>query len=67
MIGETMFIYLTISPKAISVIDLRDVCTNQNSIYFISKTLTGSKTRYQKSEKINIAIVIASNKLHHYL
>lgn len=43
MIGETLFIYLNVSTKAVSFFLVREVGTNQNYVYFLSKELVSLK------------------------
>ena len=38
----------------------------QKLVYYISKILMGAEARYLKIEKLVYALLIASEKLHHY-
>jgi hypothetical protein len=60
MAGETMYLYLEISEEAVSTFLVRDIRTNQNLVYFCSKALAGPDTRYQKIEKVALAIMVAA-------
>ncbi|MCH84826.1 hypothetical protein A2U01_0005663, partial [Trifolium medium] len=50
MEGGTLYIYLAVSTKAVSAMLVREIDTNQSSMYFISKALSGPELRYQKIE-----------------
>ena len=63
--GDNLFIYLSISKHAMSVILLRDQGMQQ-PIYYISKTLVNAETRYLPLEKLVLALVHATRKLPHY-
>ncbi|MCI06143.1 gag-pol polyprotein, partial [Trifolium medium] len=63
MEGETLYIYLVVSTEAVSVVLVREIGTNQNPVYFISKALSGPKLTYQK---IALALMTAARKLRRY-
>lgn len=63
MVREKLFIYLAVLAEAVSVILVREVCTNQNSVYLISNALVGPKLHYRKTEKNYLALVISLRKL----
>ena len=60
--GEKLFMYLSVSDHAISVVLLRDWGV-QPPVYYISKTLVDAKTRYFPLEKLVLALVHAAKKL----
>ena len=64
-IGEDLFMYLSASEHAVSAILLRDQGI-QHPIYYISKTLVDTETRYLPLEKLALALVLATRKLPHY-
>ena len=63
--GEDLFMYLSVSDHAVSVVLLRDQRV-QHPIYYISKTLVDVKTRYLPLEKLVLALVHTTRKLPHY-
>ena len=63
--GEDLFMYLSVSEHAVNVVLLRDQVI-QHPIYYISKTLVDTKTRYLPLEKLALALVHATRKLSHY-
>ena len=63
--GEDLFMYLSISEHAITVVLLRDQGIQQ-LVYYISKTLVDAKTRYLPLEKLVLVLVHARRKLPHY-
>ena len=63
--GEDLFMYLSVSDHAISVVLIRDQGVQQ-PMYYISKTLVDAETRYLPLEKLVLALVHATRKLPHY-
>ena len=63
--GEELYIYLSVSEHAMSVVLLRDQGVQQ-PIYYISKTLVNVETRYLPLEKLVLALVHAIRKLPYY-
>ena len=62
---EDLFMYLSVSEHAVSVVLLRDQGV-QRPVYYISKTLVDAKTRYLPLEKLVLALVHATRKLPQY-
>ena len=62
---EDLFMYLSVSDHAVSVMLLKDQGV-QHPIYYISKTLVDAETRYLLLEKLVFALVHATRKLPHY-
>ena len=62
---EDLFMYLSVSDHAVSVMLLKDQGV-QHPIYYISKTLVDVETRYLPLEKLVFALVHATRKLPHY-
>ena len=60
--GEELFMYLSVSNHAVSVVLLRDWGVQQ-PMYYISKTLVDTETRYLSLEKLVLALVHAAKKL----
>ena len=63
--GEDLFMYLSVSNHAVSAMLLRDRGIQQ-PVYYISKTLVDTETRYLPLEKLVLALVHATRKLSHY-
>ena len=64
-LGEDLFLYLSMSNHAVSVVLLRDQGVQQ-PMYNISKTLVDAETRYLPLEKLVLALVHATRKWPHY-
>ena len=62
---KDLFMYLSVSDHAVSVVLLKDQGMQQ-PMYYISKTLVDAKTRYLPLEKLVLALVHATRKLPHY-
>ena len=63
--GEDLFMYLSVTDHAVSVVLLRDQEV-QMLVYYISKTLVNAETRYLPLEKLVLALVHATKKLPDY-
>ena len=63
--GEDLFMYLSMSKHAVSVVQLKDKGV-QRPMYYISKTLVDAEMRYLPLEKLVLALVHATRKLPHY-
>ncbi|VFQ98565.1 unnamed protein product [Cuscuta campestris] len=63
--GETLYLYLGISPNAVSSILIRDDGA-QKPIYYVSKALNGAESRYTAMEKTAYALFISAKKLTSY-
>jgi hypothetical protein len=70
--NETLSIYITATSRVVStaVVIEREEAGHaykvQRPIYFISKVLNKSKTRYPQVQKLLYAVLITSRKLRHY-
>ena len=63
--GEDLYMYLSVSEHAMTVMLLIDQDVQQ-PIYYINKTLVDAETRYLPLEKLVLALVHATRKLPHY-
>ena len=63
--GEELFMYLSVSEHAVSAVLLRDQGV-QRLMYYISKTLVDTETRYLPLKKLVLALVHATRKLPQY-
>ena len=65
-IGETLYLYLGVSDKAISAVLIRKEGQVNQLVYYVSKVLQGLETRYPFTEKVALALLSASRKLRPY-
>ncbi|VFQ74727.1 unnamed protein product [Cuscuta campestris] len=63
--GETLYLYLGISPNAVTSVLIRDDGA-QKPIYYVSKALNGAESRYTAMEKTAYALFISAKKLTSY-
>ena len=63
---EELYLYLTVSPHAVSSVLVREERKIQKSVYYTSRALRGAERRYPMMEKLAFALVMASRKLRHY-
>ncbi|KAL1223377.1 RNA-directed DNA polymerase-like protein [Cardamine amara subsp. amara] len=66
VVGETLYLYVSVSTAAISGVLVRGEGNEQRPIYYISKTLIDAETRYPAMEKLALAVVTAARKLRPY-
>ena len=64
--GEELFLYLAISPAAVSASLIREEDRVQKPIYYTSRALRGAEERYPPMEKLAFALVITAWKLKPY-
>ena len=64
--GKPLFLYLSVSDSAIAGILVREDAKQQFPVYFVNKTLQGVEVRYQKLEKVALALVFAACCLRQY-
>ena len=63
---EDLTLYLFVSEYAVSGVLFQDEGTIQTPIYYVSKALQDTKTRYSDIKKLALALVIAARKLRPY-
>ena len=66
MSGEPLFLYLTVSERAVSAVLIRIKDTAQCPVYYTSKTMTEAETRYFPLEKVGLALITVAKKLPQY-
>ena len=66
VMGEELFLYLTVTPYAVSSTLIRKEGKVQKPVYYTSRALRGAEGRYPLIEKLNFALITASRKLRHY-
>ncbi|XP_059436627.1 uncharacterized protein LOC132169643 [Corylus avellana] len=64
--GEVLYLYLAVSPIAVSAALIREEEGVQKPVYFVSRALQGAEERYVQMEKLAFTLVIASRKLRPY-
>ena len=64
--GEELYLYLAVSPHAMSLALIREERRIQKTVYYTSRVLKGVEGRYPMMEKLAFALIIASRKLRHY-
>ncbi|KAL2250220.1 UNVERIFIED_CONTAM: Retrovirus-related Pol polyprotein from transposon [Sesamum indicum] len=64
--GEALFLYLSVSENAVSVVLVREEGGQQNPIYYVSKMLQGAELRYTEMEKLVLTLVVTTRKLRPY-
>ncbi|KAI5339955.1 hypothetical protein L3X38_019229 [Prunus dulcis] len=64
--GEDLFVYLAVSNSAISSALIREELGAQHPVFYMSKALLDTETRYPKLEKLILALVVSARKLRPY-
>nr|XP_023895777.1 uncharacterized protein LOC112007641 [Quercus suber] len=64
--GEQLYLYLAVTPHAVSSALVREEDKVQRPVYYTSKALRGAEGRYPLMEKLAFALITASRKLRHY-
>ena len=63
---EELYLYLAVSPHAMSSAFIREEGKVQKPVYYTSRALRGAEGRYPLIEKLAFALITASRKLRHY-
>ena len=66
MVGETLYLYLSVTEVATSSVLIRLEEGIQKPVYYTSKALLPAETRYSPAEKIALALVTSARKLRPY-
>ena len=64
--GEELYLYLAVSPHAVSSALVREEGKVQKPVYYTSQALRGAEGRYPLMEKLAFALITSSRKLRHY-
>ena len=64
--GEELFLYLAVTPHAVSSALIREEQKIQKPVYYTSKALRGAEERYPLIKKLVFALITTSRKLRHY-
>ena len=65
-LGEELFLYLAVSPAAVSAALIIEENKVQKDVYYASWELRGAEERYPLMEKLTFALIIATRKLKPY-
>ncbi|GMQ02271.1 hypothetical protein CsSME_00048578 [Camellia sinensis var. sinensis] len=63
---EELYLYLAVSQHAVSAVLVRSEGIKHLPIFYVSKTLLPTESRYLPLEKLALALMMASRKLAHY-
>ena len=66
VLGEELYLYLAVTPHAVSLALVREEWKKQKLVYYTSRVLRGVEGRYPQIEKLAFALIMASKKLRHY-
>ena len=64
--GKELYLYLAVSPTAVSSALIREEEKQQLLVYYTSRALRGAEERYPPMEKLAFALVTAARKLRPY-
>ena len=64
--GETLYIYLAVSDRAVSAVLIREEDKVQWPVYYVSKVLLDAETRYSEIERLSLTLVTRARKLLPY-
>ena len=65
-VDEVLSAYIAIAPHAVNLVLIRIDGGIQRPIYYVSRSLHGAEVRYLPLEKAILAVVHATQELHHY-
>ncbi|KAL0355558.1 UNVERIFIED_CONTAM: hypothetical protein Sradi_4002700 [Sesamum radiatum] len=65
-LGETLYLYLSVAPQAISSVLIREEEGKQLPLYYVSKMLNGAEERYTPNKKMALALVVTAASLRPY-
>jgi ribonuclease HI len=64
--GEILYLYLAVSPSAVSSALIREDSGIQKPVYFTSNALHGAEERHPRIEKLAFALIISARRLRPY-
>nr|XP_025625182.1 uncharacterized protein LOC112717332 [Arachis hypogaea] len=64
--GEPLYLYLAITGEALAAVLVREEGRAQQPVYFVSRALQGAELRYNKLEKLVLALLTSSQRLKQY-
>ena len=66
LLGEELYLYLAVTPHAVSSALIREEGKVQKPLYYTSKALRGAEGQYPLIEKLAFALITASRMQRHY-
>lgn len=66
MPGDTLLLYLAVFHNIVSEVLVKERGKVQRPIYYVSKVLLDTETRYTLAEQLALTLVIATRKLRQY-
>ena len=66
ILGEELYLYLAVSPHAVSSALIKEEGKVQKLVYYTSRALKGAEGQSPMMEKLAFALITASRKLRHY-
>lgn len=66
MSGIPLQLYLSVTDHAVSSVLVQDIDKAQRPVYFVSRVLQGAEVRYQRIEKLALALIITARRLRPY-
>lgn len=64
--GEILYLYLAVSPSAVSSVLVREKFGLQKLVYFTSRALHGAEGRYPRIEKLAFGLITSARRLRPY-
>ncbi|XP_038971178.1 uncharacterized protein LOC120104328 [Phoenix dactylifera] len=64
--GEVLYLYLAVSPVAVSTVLVREEDKLQKPVYYTSRVLRDAEIRYSKLKKTILALIISTQRLRPY-
>jgi hypothetical protein len=64
--GAPLLLYLAVSDHALSSALVQEIEGEERPVYFVSRTLRGAELRYQKLEKLSLAVIVTARRLRQY-
>ncbi|GAU27362.1 hypothetical protein TSUD_55150 [Trifolium subterraneum] len=65
-LGCPLYLYLAVSENSMSSALVQDIKGEERPVYFVSRIFRGAEIRYQKLEKLSLAVVTTARRLRHY-
>ena len=66
LLGEELYLYLAVTPHAVSSTLIRKEGRVQKPVYYTSRSLRGAERWYPLIEKLSFALITTFRKLRHY-